>query len=334
METGYERIEVPGGVPVKAWVRGVPFEEAARRQVANIARLPIVHRWVAVMPDVHFGLGATIGSVIATRRAVIPAAVGVDIGCGMCAARTSLSASDLPDSLAGVRRGIERAVPHGRSRTHGRDSGAWGRPPAPVEARWGQLVERFERICERHPAISKSNHRVHLGTLGTGNHFIEICLDQDDAVWVMLHSGSRGVGNRIGRYFIETAKRDMGVHLRDLPDVDLAYLREGTQHFDDYVEAVGWAQDFAHANRELMLSAVLEALASGRGARVAGISASSRGAWGRAPTSCAGAAPRTASTAAATAPVASCRGRGPGGSSASRTTPAPPPGSSAARMRR
>ncbi len=261
MEAGYQRIETPGGVPVKAWVRGVPFEDAAREQVANIARLPFVHRWVAVMPDVHFGLGATIGSVIATRGAVVPAAVGVDIGCGMSAARTSLRAADLPDSLAGIRGAIERAVPHGRSRGRGRDAGSWGEPPARVDARWTRLAGRFERIVERHPQVRRSNHRTHLGTLGTGNHFIEVCLDEDDAVWLMLHSGSRGVGNRIGRHFIELAKSDMRVHLRNLPDADLAYLREGTQHFDDYVEAVGWAQDFARVNRSLMLSAVVEALA-------------------------------------------------------------------------
>ena len=250
--------------PIKAWTRGVPFEPEALRQVRNIAELPFIHRWVAVMPDVHYGLGATIGSVIPTRGAIVPAAVGVDIGCGMMAARTSLSASDLPESPAGLRAAIEAAVPHGRTAGGRRsaDRGAWGEPPARVESAWLELSRGFERIAARHPAVQKSNHRTHLGTLGTGNHFIEVCLDQDERVWFMLHSGSRGVGNRIGRYFIELAKKDMRERLGELPDVDLAYFREGARHFDDYVQAVDWAQHYARSNRELMMSAVVAAVRS------------------------------------------------------------------------
>ena len=219
-------------------------------------------RGTAVIADVHLGKGATVGSVIPTLGAVIPAAVGVDIGCGMIARRTSLTANDLPDSLRGLRTAIEAAVPHGRTGSGRRgDRGAWGTVPEPNYKVWdANLRERFVTICEKHPKVQKSNHVVHLGTLGTGNHFIEVCLDQDDRVWVMLHSGSRGVGNRIGSYFIELAKKDMGVHLHDLPDRDLAYLTEGTRHFDDYVEAVGWAQDFARTNRALMMQAVLRAM--------------------------------------------------------------------------
>ena len=256
----FETFHVDGGKAIKAWTRGVPVEDAARRQLENIARLPVVHRHVAVMPDVHLGKGATIGSVIPTKGAIIPAAVGVDIGCGMMAVRTSMEAKRLPDTLAPLRSAIEKAVPHGRTRGGRKhDKGAWGRPPPQVERAWVQLADEFEEICDKHRAIRRTNNVVHLGTLGTGNHFVEVCLDEEDRVWFMLHSGSRGVGNRIGSTFIEKAKDDMGVHLKNLPDRDLAYLREGTQHFDDYVQAVGWAQRYARLNRELMMAATLKA---------------------------------------------------------------------------
>jgi len=259
----YEVMAVEGGVPVKSWTRGVPFEDEARAQLQNVARLPFIHRWVAAMPDVHWGIGATVGSVIPTTGAVIPAAVGVDIGCGMMAVQTSLGAKDLPESLREVRSAIERAVPHGRTsgrRGSDRDEGAWGTPPAPVAEVWKELAPGFERIADRHPAVAKSNHVTHLGTLGTGNHFIEVCLDEQDRVWFMLHSGSRGVGNKIGRYFIELAREDMRTWHINLPDEDLAYLPEGTEHFGDYVEAVEWAQTYAKANRELMMRAVIAAM--------------------------------------------------------------------------
>lgn len=262
---GYEIHQPDGGVPIKRWTRGVAVEDAALKQLENVARMPFIHRWVAAMPDVHWGIGATVGSVIPMVGAIIPAAVGVDIGCGMMAARTSLTASDLPDSLAAIRAAIERAVPHGRTVNHGRDKGAWGDPPKPVAAVWKSLADRFERITARHPAIDKSNTVVHLGTLGTGNHFIELCLDESDQVWVMLHSGSRGVGNRIGSHFIALAKREMERWMIHLPDHNLAYLPEGTEHFADYVEAVEWAQDFARQNRELMMQATVKALADARG---------------------------------------------------------------------
>jgi tRNA-splicing ligase RtcB len=249
-------------VPIKAWVDGVVFEEAALRQVENVANLPFVFRHVAVMPDVHWGMGATVGSVVATRGAIVPAAVGVDIGCGMIAARLDLTASDLPDSLASMRTAIERAVPHGRTANGGPgDRGAWRNPPDAVASAWVNLKERFDRIAAKHPKVGKSNHEHHLGTLGTGNHFIEVCLDGDQGVWVMLHSGSRGVGNRIGSYFIELAKEDMRRWHVNLPDADLAYLSEGSDKFDDYLEAVGWAQDYALANRGLMLDATVRAVA-------------------------------------------------------------------------
>jgi len=258
-EPAYQTIDVAGGVPIKAWIRGVSIEDVAVKQLHNVARLPCVRGWVAAMPDVHWGVGATVGSVIPTVGAIIPAAVGVDIGCGMAAARTTLTASDLPENLRAVRAAIERAVPHGRT-MRGRDKGSWENPPAPALEAWQGLKPRFDAITAKHGKIKHSNHLVHLGTLGTGNHFIEVCVDESDRVWFMLHSGSRGVGNRIGTYFIELAKRDMRQHLANLPDEDLAYLEEGAAHFDDYVEAVGWAQDFALTNRGLMMGAIVRAV--------------------------------------------------------------------------
>jgi tRNA-splicing ligase RtcB len=222
-----------------------------------------LHGWVAVMPDVHWGMGATVGSVIPTHRAIIPAAVGVDIGCGMMAVETSLTAGDLPDDLGPMRSAIERAVPHGRTRSGGPgDQGAWGTVPDRVASEWERLRERFEAIADKHPKVRRSNSVNHLGTLGTGNHFIEVCLDEEDRVWCMLHSGSRGVGNKIGTYFIELAKQDMRTWMVNLPDEDLAYFPEGVENFRDYVQAVGWAQDFARINREIMMRAVVGAIRS------------------------------------------------------------------------
>ncbi|MCW2392432.1 tRNA-splicing ligase RtcB [Sphingobium sp. B1D7B] len=252
---------VEGGKPIKMWTRGVPVDDKAREQLRKAAQMPFVFKHVAAMPDVHVGIGATVGSVIPTKGAVIPAAVGVDIGCGMMAARTSLVATYLPDNLEGIRSAIERAVPHGRSVNRGkRDVGSWGDPPAEIVSAWATLVERFDRITAKYPRFKNTNQLVHLGTLGTGNHFIELCLDTEQRVWVMLHSGSRGVGNAIGTFFIELAKQDMRKWFVNLADEDLAYFPEGTDHFDDYVEAVEWAQDFAALNRRMMMTNVIRAL--------------------------------------------------------------------------
>lgn len=261
MAETYEYMPVEGGAPVKMWTRGVAVDEKARDQLSRAARMPFIFKHVAVMPDVHVGIGATVGSVIPTKGAVIPAAVGVDIGCGMMAARTSLYASDLPDSLEGIRSAIEKAVPHGRDVGRGkRDKGSWGDPPSEIVDAWATLAARFKRIVDKYPKLEKTNHLVHLGTLGTGNHFIELCLDETDRVWVMLHSGSRGVGNAIGSFFIALAKEDMRKWFINLPDENLAYFTEGTDHFDDYVEAVGWAQDFAALNRRMMMTNVVRAI--------------------------------------------------------------------------
>ncbi len=258
----YELIE-ESRVPVKAWVDGVPLCPKARQQLLEVAELPFIHKWVAAMPDVHWGMGATVGSVIPMHRAIVPAAVGVDIGCGMMALRTTLRAEQLPDDLGPLRAAIERRVPHGRTHRGGRnDRGAWRHLPETHRKAWADLVERFGKIVAKHPKIAGGNVENHLGTLGTGNHFIEVCLDEDERVWFMLHSGSRGVGNRIGRYFIGRAKREAERWFISLPNENLAYFPDGTPQFGDYVEAVGWAQDFARTNRELMMGAVLEAARS------------------------------------------------------------------------
>jgi tRNA-splicing ligase RtcB len=229
--------------------------------VERIASLPFIHKWIAVMPDVHQGIGATVGSVIPTHQAVIPAAVGVDIGCGMMGVKTSLTASGLPDNLGGLRAAIEKAVPHGRTDNGGpNDRGAWSNIPKATAEEWSRLKKGYDAIVAKHRKIDRGATVTHLGTLGTGNHFIEICLDEGDGVWFMLHSGSRGPGNRIGTYFIGLAKEDMRRWHVNLPDADLAYFREGTEHFDEYVTAVSWAQDYARINRELMMRAILGAV--------------------------------------------------------------------------
>jgi tRNA-splicing ligase RtcB len=263
-QNDYDLLDTNSGRPVKMWTRGVPVEDAAKQQLANLARMPFIFRHVAVMPDVHVGKGSTIGSVIPTEGAVIPAAVGVDIGCGMMAAKTTLRAEDLPDNLGKLRSAIEHAIPHGmtpRTRgARGRDAGSWDTPPAAVDAGWAQLKPEFDAICRKWPKLRNTNNYKHLGTLGSGNHFVEVCLDEEGFVWLMLHSGSRGVGNAIGSHFIELAQQDMRAHMANLPDRDLAYLEEGTRHYDDYVEAVGWAQKFARINREVMMQNLIAAV--------------------------------------------------------------------------
>jgi len=257
------------GVPIKAWTRGVPVGDAAEQQLRNIASLPFIHKHVAAMPDVHWGLGATVGSVIPCSKAIIPAAVGVDIGCGMMAVRTTLTSHQLPESLAGLRSAIEKAVPHGRTASGKarNDRGAWGTPPDAIADVWknhpfqrGTLEQGLEQVIAKHPTLRRANSLHHLGTLGTGNHFIEVCLDETDRVWIMLHSGSRGIGNRIGSYFIELAKKEMERFFISLPDANLSYFPEGTKHFSDYVKAVSWAQTFAQANRQVMMKAVLDVM--------------------------------------------------------------------------
>jgi tRNA-splicing ligase RtcB (3'-phosphate/5'-hydroxy nucleic acid ligase) len=254
----YNEIKTENSVPIKMWTKGVPVEDEAKKQLANAAQLPIVFKHIAAMPDVHVGIGATVGSVIPTIRAIIPAAVGVDIGCGMIACKTTLIAKDLPDNLAPLRDAIEKAVPHGRSTTRGgRDKGAWDSPPDVADVAWATLASGFDEITAVEPRLKNTNNRKHLGTLGTGNHFIEVCLDTQGSVWFMLHSGSRGVGNAIGTLYIERAREEAIKNNMNLPDKDLAYFAEGNQYFGDYVRGVSWAQQFAKTNREVMMQRVI-----------------------------------------------------------------------------
>jgi len=248
---------------IKYWTEGLTVEAEAQKQLANVASLPFIYKHIAVMPDVHWGKGATVGSVIPTRGAIIPAAVGVDIGCGMLAAKLNLMASDLPDNLYPIRLAIEQAVPHGRTHHGGpNDKGAWQTKNLPDFSAQQNLSQRLKLLVSKHPKLSRAAEKFyyHLGTLGTGNHFIELCLDKTQGVWLMLHSGSRGIGNAIGTYFIELAKRDMRQHLANLPDEDLAYFQEGAQHFDDYWLGLEFAQDYARSNRQIMFTHVLKAL--------------------------------------------------------------------------
>ena len=245
-----------GARPIKNWAKGI--EAAALQQAKNIARLPfIAPQGVALMPDAHSGKGSTIGSVIATERAIIPAAVGVDLGCGMNAVRLSLKASDLPDSLAAIRSQIERDIPLGAGGAH--------------QTTRSEFAENARRMPETPPRLGENWHFItgsasgeraasQLGTLGSGNHFIELCLDENQDVWIMLHSGSRGIGNKIGTHYIERAKLRMEQFFISLPDGDLAYLPEDTDDFNDYMEAVGWAQNYALENRRLMMERVIAAL--------------------------------------------------------------------------
>lgn len=257
-----------GSAPVKVWTTDI--EESALQQLHNLSTLPFIHKHVAAMPDVHWGMGSTVGSVLPTIRAIVPAAVGVDIGCGMVAHKLNIRPDQLPDSLAAARSAIEAAIPHGRTDNGGQnDRGAWGAVPLVVQEAWKVLGEddRFKAIGERQPKAFKGhvNMERHLGTLGTGNHFVELCLDKENGVWLMLHSGSRGIGNRLGTYFIEKAKEEMERWHIKLADPDLAYLPEGSPLFGDYWKAVSWAQDYAMQNRTLMMEAAKSALSAALG---------------------------------------------------------------------
>ena len=258
-----------GSKPIKGWTVGVPVEKEAISQLKNIAALPFIYSHIAVMPDVHLGKGATVGSVVATKGAIIPAAVGVDIGCGMAAQRLTFKSSALPESLGHLRAAIEASVPHGRTDNGGKnDRGAFGtvsvftHTSQAIRDEATKLRKQLDTIVERHPKLGKAAQRAwnHVGTLGTGNHFIELCLDETDQVWVMLHSGSRGIGNAIGTYFISKAKEEMKRFFIHLPDGDLAYLPEGSKYYNDYIEAVSWAQRFAALNRSIMMHATLAAI--------------------------------------------------------------------------
>ena len=259
---------IPGwrGGTIKAFTDGVEFEHAAQEQAHGLASLKFIHEHVAIMPDVHMGVGSSVGTVIPTNGAIIPAAVGVDIGCGMMAVQTTLKASDLPDNLFDLRCAIEAAVPHGRTDDGGvNDRGAWSSTPNHILAKFGskddpkQLFGRLDALVKKHPELERAGARAgnQFGTLGGGNHFIEICLDPEQNVWVMLHSGSRGIGNRIGSIFIQKAQKITG---ENVPNKDLAWLQDGSQEFADYIEAMLWAQDYARENRNAMMDSVILAM--------------------------------------------------------------------------
>lgn len=254
---------------ILAWVKGLPnaIESEAFQQLQNLSSLPFLFKHVAVMPDVHYGRGSTVGSVFATQGAIIPAAVGVDIGCGMMAVKLNLKASQLPDNLLGVRSAIELMVPHGRTDNGAlEDKGSFSQDFAnthPCLGAFKGLEAVYNKILLKHPLLIPKKHPLcHLGTLGTGNHFIEMCLDENQDVWVLLHSGSRGIGNKIGTYFIGKAKEEMRkYHITPyLPDQDLSYLVEHTELYHDYVMAMHWAQNFAQLNRETLMKFTLKAI--------------------------------------------------------------------------
>lgn len=249
------------GNGIKAWTNGVPVEDEAINQINRCAEMPFT-KGIAVMPDCHVGKGSTVGTVIATHKAILPAATGVDLFCGMLAVKTSLTANDLPDSLSHVRSMIEQAVPFGRTNNgQSGDRGSWGNPPELAIDTWNnKLKSGYDKIIEKYPKIAHNRAVNQLFSGGTGNHFFELCLDENDDVWIMLHSGSRGVGNNIGRFFIESAKEEMEKYFIGLADKDLSYLVEGTEIFDDYVQSIAWAGEYASANRWGMMTNAVNAM--------------------------------------------------------------------------
>lgn len=247
---------------VKMWTGDMEVEQAAMDQLRNISVLPILAGHIAVMPDVHMGKGATVGSVIPTRSAIIPAAVGVDIGCGMCAVMTNLTASDLPESLYSLRNSIERGVPVGFNEHSHSSIKVKGAAADKLRQAEHKMFQRWEKLAMKERLGRADPYKIanQIGTLGGGNHFIEVCLDLENRVWVMLHSGSRGIGNQIGTVAIEMAKEIAIREQRKLVDSDLAWLDEGTAEFNSYIEAMLWAQDYAMLNRDTMMQIVLQTL--------------------------------------------------------------------------
>ena len=257
----YNTIPNPNGVPVKAWSNGVQFEESAVKQLLEVASLPFVTPHVAAMPDTHWGNGATVGSVIPTQGAIIPAAVGVDIGCGMYAVQTNARRENFKDDslLLEIFRRISNAVPHGRTANGGPgDRGAWGTVPEDIESDFNLFfAEKYKELTDKHPGAISRNAVKQLGTLGTGNHFIEVSVDTLDRIWIVIHSGSRGLGNRIGSYFTQVAKRKCEAEGKVLPNAELAYLVEGDPNYADYISGLTLAQSFAWKNRQIMMERVL-----------------------------------------------------------------------------
>ena len=239
---------------VLSWLPEEQIEGSALQQIKNLSQLPFIFKYVAVMPDCHFGMGATVGSCIPTMRAIIPAAVGVDIGCGMIAVKTPLTRADLPEDLSEIRKAVEEQIPL----SAGRYNSSIKKTAKPrVEQMEAQAAE-LDRL-DFYDKIDR-NWRRQMGSLGSGNHFIEIVLDETGSVWAFLHSGSRGIGNKIAVHHIKIAKALMEKWYIQLPDPDLAYLVEDTPEFHDYMTDLGWAQDFARLNRDEMIERVLRIL--------------------------------------------------------------------------
>jgi tRNA-splicing ligase RtcB len=237
-------------VPAKIWAELSQVEPQALMQLQNIASLPFVFKHVAAMPDVHLGIGATVGSVIATEKAIVPAAVGVDIGCGMMAVKTPLDYRVVQDRIKSIRHSIERSIPLGRESNR--------RLTATVESWSGWSAMGSHALFDKE-LVSRA--RLQLGSLGGGNHFVEICLDTDNAVWVMLHSGSRNIGKSLAERHINRAKGLMKRMLVELPDPELAYLIEGSHEFDQYIQDLQWCQSYAFQNRIEMMNRVMKDLA-------------------------------------------------------------------------
>jgi len=246
-------IEYEGG-RVKAWVKGVPFTDNARHQVGQLSTMGVIGPHVAVMPDVHFEAhGATVGTVIPTNGAVIPGAVGVDPGCGVMAQRTTIIQDQLPDSLNDIYVKMEELIPVGRDQfEEAADS---------TRDAFSMLIKEFHALATKHPKVDAPHMLNQLGTVGAGNHFVELNVDSKGFVWIMVHSGSRGIGHRIGTYFTTIAKdKSAKLSTSALPHPDLAFLLETDAEFKDYVRAIRFAQDYAALNRRLVVDAVVKAL--------------------------------------------------------------------------
>jgi tRNA-splicing ligase RtcB len=257
------------GALIFDWTGNIPVEDSARKQIGEVSMLPFVSR-VAVMPDCHYGMGATIGTVIETQGALIPAAVGVDIGCGITALATAFHRSDFVGREEQIRHLLQVKIPNGRTENGGAgDLGKWGVTyPMPQEvldalegpnglvAKYDALIERFERHGVPTKAVAHPYVKEHLGTLGTGNHFIELAADEEERVWILLHSGSRGPGAKLANWAMKRSREIAEQYFIDLPNKDLAYFVEGTVEFDLYKASLDWAVEYAETNRWLMTNMV------------------------------------------------------------------------------
>jgi len=245
---------------VKHWTEGVPIEDEVWNQMEDINKLPFVVG-TAIMPDAHVGIGCSIGSVVVTKGAIVPSIVGVDIGCGMAALNTHLNYHMIKLDFEKVKENIEKVIPHGFTRKRKvRDKGTWGNVPDFIQKIWNEeLKDDFDYLCGKYKKIRQHITNVNqLGTLGTGNHFIELSKDEDNNMWIVIHSGSRGIGNKMARVFQDIAKKECRKWMSDIPNPDLAFLPEGSEYFYDYIKVVKWAQKYAKLNRQIMMQRVMD----------------------------------------------------------------------------